>query len=361
MTTACQDENNSIIDEIQTELIELTLDETMLTNSDDYIEKDVIDLKADIEAGLFTNEVQIGKRTVKNKQLKEEIFDSSVYVQNQCGFTTSRPLFWVNAVVKYISGEADTYGKFFCKLSKSENKYHVVKIHLCYQTTKKVEVVINLITGVFIVKGTNFKNWIEDEVPKLLTANSIPSSLITDEPNSALPTTSLNNSLDTDEYKKDQNALWEFCNRNKVAIDNHDLTVSKIQQEIGTCNSAQNNIQTELNSYKAEIEIKFDEKVMFFTETITEEMKKKCNALSQTHERNINDIKEKMGEFTTNITNRLNNFINSHKAIRDNIIEIRNLKQELEIQKHEIKRVIQEYKNFNEEEKQKMKVNNQLI
>ena len=83
MTTAGQDENNSIIDEIQTELIELTLDETMLTNSDDYIEKDVIDLKADIEAGLFINEVQIGKRTVKNKQLKEEIFDSSVYVQNQ--------------------------------------------------------------------------------------------------------------------------------------------------------------------------------------------------------------------------------------------------------------------------------------
>ena len=91
---------------------------------------------------------------------------------------------------------------------------------------------------------------------------------------------------------------------------------------------------------------------MFFTETITEETKKKYNVLHQTHERNIIDIKEKMGEFTTNITNRLTNFINSHKAVKENIIEIRNLKLELEIQKQEIKRVIQDYKSFDKEEKQ---------
>ena len=91
----------------------------------------------------------------------------------------------------------------------------------------------------------NFTNWIEDEVPKLLTVNSIASTLVTDGHNSTTPTT---NSVDIEEYKKDQNALWEFCNRNKVTIDNHDLTVSKIHQEIGVCNSDQSNMQTELNS-----------------------------------------------------------------------------------------------------------------
>ena len=40
-------------------------------------------------------------------------------------------------------------------------------------------------------------------------------------------------------------------------------------------------MQTEFNSYKAEIEKKFDEKVMLFTETITEETKKKYNVLHQ--------------------------------------------------------------------------------
>ena len=87
-------------------------------NLEDYIEKNVIDLKADIEAGLFINEIQICKRTLKNKQLKEEIFDSSVYVKHPCGFTTSQPLFWVQAIEKYININADTYGKYFCKLLK---------------------------------------------------------------------------------------------------------------------------------------------------------------------------------------------------------------------------------------------------
>ena len=36
---------------------------------------------------------------------------------------------------------------------------------------------------------------------------------------------------------------------------------------------------------------------------ITGEIKNKCNALRQTHERNINELKDQMGEFTMNITN----------------------------------------------------------
>ena len=64
-----------------------------------------------------------------------------------------------------------------------------------------------------------------------------------------------------------------------------------------------------------------------------------------------------MGEFTRNITNRLTNFINSHKAVKENVIEIRNLKLELEIQKQEIKRVIQDYKSFDKDEKQASTIN----
>ena len=56
---------------------------------------------------------------------------------------------------------------------KNEQKYNAVKIHVKYQTTKSTEILINFLTGVFLVKGSNYMNWIDDEIPKLLEINSL--------------------------------------------------------------------------------------------------------------------------------------------------------------------------------------------
>ena len=73
-----------------------------ILNTEEYVEKvgSIIDY---IENDYFYNNIQVSRRTPKNKQLKNELFDHSVYTNNQCGFTTSRPLFWVNAINKYIN------------------------------------------------------------------------------------------------------------------------------------------------------------------------------------------------------------------------------------------------------------------
>ena len=60
----------------------------------------------------------------------------------------------------------------------------------------------------------------------------------------------------------------------------------------------------------------------------------------------ISDIKETVGEFKVNITRLMNDFFNSHKAVRDNIIEIKKVKSEIQQQKAEINNVIQGYKDF---------------
>ena len=47
---------------------------------------------------------------------------------------------------------------------------------------KKLEIQVNLQTGVFLVKGANFKNWLTEEVLKLLAANSLANILIEPSP-----------------------------------------------------------------------------------------------------------------------------------------------------------------------------------
>ena len=132
---------------------------------------------------------------------------------------------------------------------------------------------------------------------------------------------------DADENKKDPNALWDFASRNKVAIDNHDLGYQDVQKAIESCNGSQC-VTHSTPENKSKLAESIDKKVTAFMETISEEVKAKCNAIHIANERSIRDIKEKMGEYRTNITRRLDDFINCHKAVRDNINEIRNLKLE---------------------------------
>ena len=59
-------------------------------------------LSEDINAGSFDVLLQPSKRTQKNRLLKHEQFDFSIYVQKQCGFLTDRPLFWMKKIDNYI-------------------------------------------------------------------------------------------------------------------------------------------------------------------------------------------------------------------------------------------------------------------
>ena len=87
-------------------------------NSDEGYTERVSDINSDIDGGFFYNNVQVSRRTLKNKQLKNELFDDTVYSQNQSGFTTSRPLFWVSVLNNYIDKCPNVQGKFMVKYPK---------------------------------------------------------------------------------------------------------------------------------------------------------------------------------------------------------------------------------------------------
>ena len=117
-------------------------------------------LQDDIDAGYFDVLLQPGKRTEKNRGLKYEKFDFHIYVINQSGFLTDRPLFWMKQIEKYVSSAANVSSVVHYKWMKNVDKYHSYIINIAYQITRKVSIVINFQTGVVMVKGENFRHFI---------------------------------------------------------------------------------------------------------------------------------------------------------------------------------------------------------
>jgi len=141
--------------------------------------------------------------------MKNECFDKSVFQRHKkCGFVTERPLFWAYAVEHYIYAEDGAFANCFYKTKEGEG-YIEFKVMLFYGYTKQIEININFNRGVFIVKGDNFLNWIDDEFPTLLEKYAT-----TMKPED-------NKSTETKEpviEEKEMDAVWHGIAANKTSI-----------------------------------------------------------------------------------------------------------------------------------------------
>ena len=149
----------------------------------------------------------------KNRKLQEETFNFNVYVQKVCGFLTARPLFWLKQFDNYALTTSDTAAIFRYKILKNQRKCYTALIDLSYQTTRKTEVVINFLSGVVLIKGDNFKHWVETE------ASRIWPFLV-----SSQETTSKTEDKDGEsgvgEMQKQMESLWREIDANKTSIEN---------------------------------------------------------------------------------------------------------------------------------------------
>ena len=314
-----------------------TSDESLLNmeNSDEFVQQSN-SLQSDIDTGLFEINFQPGKRSSENKQLKDELFDFSIYKQKQCGFLTSRPLFWIQAIDKYVESNDNTVGKFRYKTMKNSNKYHVVMINICYQITKKIIILINLITGVVLVKGEHYANWIQDEFSKICPQVSTPANhndVIT--PKIAK---NCNNNIE-----KEFEALWRHSSANKTSLSNIDGTQKLLRDEFDEHVCAHSTRKVDIAHLNNEIQ-NSDGKMTLFLKTTTEECMKFAKTKFIKADRKIQDIQEKVGEFKVNLTRRVDEFIANHNTVTQNVTILRKLTTEIEKQKKERKEVINEYK-----------------
>ena len=104
---------NYLLNDLKTDIFEESktvdiFEESTLSESQDTFVEQINTLQEDIDAGKFPGDIQLGKSSAKHKKLKEESFDFTIYKQKQCGFATSRPIFWLQSIYKYIESNVDT-------------------------------------------------------------------------------------------------------------------------------------------------------------------------------------------------------------------------------------------------------------
>ena len=201
---------------------------------------------------------------------------------------------------------------------------------------KKIIILINLITGVVLVKGEHYANWIQDEFPKICPQVSTPTNhndVIT--PKIAK---NCNNNIE-----KEFEALWRHSSASKTSLSNIDGTQKQLRDEFDEHACAHSTIKADIAHLNNEIQ-NSDGKMTLFLKTTTEECMKFAKTEFIKAGRKIQDIQEKVGEFKVNLTRRVDEFIANHNTVMQNVTILRKLTTEIEKQKKERKEVINEYK-----------------
>ena len=313
-------------------------DDTLLSSQDDDIILRSESLQADVDHGRFDILLQPTKRTLKNKQLSEECFNFNVYVQKQCGFLTTRPLFWMKKIEAYITTKETVSGLVRYKKLKNSEKYISALIDIAYETTRKVAMVINFQTGVVMVKGDNFEHWIRTEFGRIE-----PSLLPTDD----VPKEEATTGNETDETRRQLESLWHEHDSLKISIENIDEQQRVIRKDISTYFEAHNSAALDVADIYKEIQ-NADAKLTTFMKTTT----KTCEGLlkseiSKIHRR-IDKLSDKFMEFNESLNQRFENLSKNQHAVNANVDRIQQLVLDLETQKKEIKEVINDYRMFHE-------------
>ena len=179
-------------------------------------------------------------------------------------------MFWAYAVESYVRSEEGVFGKCFYKLQKDGDKYMELKVIFFCHYTKQIELNINFISGVFVVKGENFTNWVDNEFPKLLGPTNDKSESGTCKVNDR----------DTDRTKE-MGAVWLSINSNKTVLENHDLLNREIKKEIDLLSiqseTRNRKVKPEIEKRISDAELSFDIKLTDFMEVITGDFETKVN------------------------------------------------------------------------------------
>ena len=271
------------------------LNETLLNSSKHrtaiYVEK-TESVEESETKGKLAIERKESRRTVLQRKLGTEVFDSPtqpIFQQKKSGFLTDRPIAWMTAVEKYIQSNDDVNGKWRYKMEGE--LFSECEIVIWFATTTEVTLTISLMTGVLMVKGPQFRKFINNEFSKI-SMYVIGEGCV--------------QTIQTHEAETDLESVWDSIHANKNAIHSAEDSILKLL-EISEASNQNNNEVSAL--YRADIlklEKSYDSKLQTFMDTYDKEVKKKIQNICKAFDDKLSNMKTMIGAFKISSQNQIN-------------------------------------------------------
>ena len=207
----------------------------------------------------------------KSAQLKSEEPTNGIYAR-KCGFITERPLKWAQGLEKLIE-QADYRWDYLCD-SDDEFQVCVVKIYQQSSTTKKIVIEIKISTGVILVSGNNYQEWMgqffqswHKMVESSLDEYAPPQPMLP-PPSQNVPTT-----LPDDDSETQMSQLWEEQAKLKTSITTLGNSVEEMRSDLQGLSDSITSLKSTFHDLLAERDQAWDKKLTIFLDSAEEASK----------------------------------------------------------------------------------------
>ena len=218
------------------------------------------------------------RRASYHKKCEYEKFSTAPYkTGNMAGFITNRPSKWVSAFISYAKEVKKT-----CRCKQEKDDTGACKefsMFLISEESKQVLVCIKLVTGYVSIKGAGFQAWIDSDFPLVAKyVNTNENSIVEEKPEETRgegeeqQQTKEKPVKSKDEYKENNDVaqLWEENKMLRNAMATLETAIQAVQTKECACkdNTDEESIRRMFDQKVAELEKKYDDKLMTFQKTL---------------------------------------------------------------------------------------------
>ena len=247
----------------------------------------------------------------KGTQLNDEVPTHGVF-KKKCGFTSTRVLVWAEALEKLLPKDGNDYRwDYVCD---NEDKIFECQVKIFHpSSSKKTFIEIRVVTGVVLLSGTNYQEWITHNfAPWLNIVQQLDNNTQSDG-SSPQPTVAASPVASDEAERKDELVqLWEENARLKTAVSTLETTIQDLQTDLLTLNKTLSDQRLTLEQLVKDSNTAWDNKLVGFLESAD---KSSREMIQQTKRELRNEMEKNKSALTTQLQPLLDKSGNTNEAV----------------------------------------------
>ena len=243
-----------------------------------------------------------------------------MYQNNHCGFNTSRPMVWIDALELYTTTNDDVTCIWKYK-PNNVNKYEECRLTIFYNKVKQIKMFVYIKTGIIMVKGPLYKDFIVNEFVKIVDASKL-NTLISPMNNITLDIEKDGeNEENNKETEKELLMVWENMSSNRNAINIIENKIESLTSEMNHNHESQEEKSKKYDVDLINLEKKYDTKLCIFMATYKEEFQKDLRIAIEKINNKIDNIQNVIGQFKISVQDQMNTFKNEKEQMEQKYTE----------------------------------------